>query len=156
MESWQGQAWWGGWGGADSEKTQWLSGFKLVGRATGVFVCVAVETVMCSCLRVVGGDQRWSDSAPACVCVFVCVRGGGGSCVSVAHTTVAGLRSISSSNFTICCMSLALQEMKTQLDRRRRTPSPLTEHGAGSTSAGPHEAAPASPSPLRPDKPHAL
>lgn len=29
--------------------------------------------------------------------------------VSVAHTTVAGLRSISSSNFTICCMSLALE-----------------------------------------------
>lgn len=29
--------------------------------------------------------------------------------VSVAHTTVAGLRSISSSSFTICCMSFALE-----------------------------------------------
>lgn len=41
-----------------------------------------------------------------CVCVMACVS------VSVIHTTVAGLRSISSSNFTICCMSLALERMK--------------------------------------------
>lgn len=35
---------------------------------------------------------------------------------SVAHTTVAGLRSISSSNFTICWMSLAFQEIQKKPD----------------------------------------
>lgn len=58
-------------------------------------------------------------SAAACVCVCVSV--------SAIHTTVAGLRPISSSNFTICCMSLAL-ERKKPVGQRLRFPTDASYH----------------------------
>lgn len=48
-----------------------------------------------------GGESASVTCASVSESVGVCAG------VSVAHTTVAGLRSISSSNFTICWMSLA-------------------------------------------------
>lgn len=105
---------------ATSEKSWWLSGMKLLGgrrEATAVYVCVGERK----------GQRRWCRRDNpwwfqcVCTCVWVCVC----VCVSVsvAHTTVAGLRSISSSNFAICCMSLALKQMKSESERHRSNPT---------------------------------